>query len=355
MPAPFAPARLPIFVVAGLAVSALASGACTFDPGPRTGLGLTNTGHAGSTGSSGNTGSGGGVYISGTGGSKTGAGGGGPTYTPGTINQVPIPSGFTMVDVGAYKTGDPIPANGGQTMIDSPMMGCYQVVGVVRDFRGANEPMGHPDFEAAYSGGAQTPGLVAADLGADRKPVYVAKCEAATVTGKTADCPYGPQQSGKMYFDQWYRTMDGVNMAYDISFVFEPATGPNGGMVAEFDSAHFFPLDGLGFGMTPGQMHNFSFTTELHTKFFYSGGEQFTFTGDDDVWVFINGKLAVDLGGLHPQTSQTIDMDAQAAQLGITKGTAYNIELFHAERHTTESHFRVDTNFVFVDCGTIIP
>ena len=44
-----------------------------------------------------------------------------------------------------------------------------------------------------------------------------------------------------------------------------------------------------------------------------------------------------------------------AAQLGITKGTAYDLELFHAERHTTASHFRVDTNFVFVDCGTVIP
>jgi fibro-slime domain-containing protein len=352
MPAPFASARLPIFVVAGLALSASAFTACTFNPAPR--AGQNSAGGAGSNGTGMQTAGNGSTFITGTAGSASGsAGGGGPTFHPGTINQTPIPADFTTVDVGAFKTGDPIPANGGTTMIDSPQMGCYQVVGVVRDFRGANEPMGHPDFEF-FSGSAQTTGLVAADLGTDRKPVYASQCELATVPkgSNTTACPYGPQTTTKANYDQWYRTIDGVNMAYDISFIFEPS---GNGATTTFDSAHFFPLDGLGFGNTPNFAHNFSFTTELHTKFFYSGGEQFTFTGDDDVWVFINGKLAVDLGGLHPQTSSTIDMDAQAAQLGITKGNAYNIELFHAERHTTESHFRVDTNFVFVDCGTIIP
>jgi fibro-slime domain-containing protein len=352
MPAPLASARLTFI----LAASAVAFVACTFNPSQPPGHVTTGTGAGGSGGLGMQTAGSGSVFITGTGGSKTTGGGGtGPIFTPGTINQVDIPAGFTMVDVGAYKTGDAIPANGGQTQIDSPMTGCFQVVGVVRDFKDANMG-GNPDFET-FSGSAQTPGLVAADLGADRKPVYASQCEEATVPKgtMTTACPYGPQTTTKANFDQWYRTMDGVNMAYDISFIFEPAVGPTGGMVAEFDASHFFPLDGLGFGNTPGQQHNFSFTTELHTKFFYSGGEQFTFTGDDDVWVFINGKLAVDLGGLHPQTSQTIDMDAQAAALGIKKGNAYNIELFHAERHTTESHFRVDTNFVFVDCGTIIP
>ena len=48
-------------------------------------------------------------------------------------------------------------------------------------------------------------------------------------------------------------------------------------------------------------------------------------------------------------------MDAMASALGLVKKQAANLDLFNAERHTTASHFRVDTNFVFVSCGTVIP
>jgi fibro-slime domain-containing protein len=348
MPAPLRLAlRLAILPVV-LSASALAFTACTFNPAPRSGSGgLTNSGNGVGTG-----GQGGSVYISGTAGnthpSTTGTagtasfGGGGPGAF------VDIPPDYTKVEVGAFKLGAAIPANGGQTMIDSPQTGCYQVTGVMRDFKGSNEAGGTTDFET-YAGGDATKGLVAPMLGADRKPVYASKCEAGTVMGNTADCPYGPQTTSKAMYDEWYRTTDGVNMAYEINFIFEP-----NGNKTTFESQNFFPLDNTGFGNGPNN-HNFGFTTELHTKFLYAGGEQFTFTGDDDLWVFINGHLALDLGGLHPQVNGTIDMDTMATELGITKGNAYNIELFHAERHTSASHFRVDTNFVFVDCGTIIP
>jgi fibro-slime domain-containing protein len=333
-----------------MAASALAFAACSFNPSERTGLPSGSAGHGGSSGpgtagtGSSNPGTGGTGTSSNTGGAGTFSGG------TGNVVDVPIPADFTKVDTGAFKLGDQIDPTKG-TSVDNTMKTCYQVVGLVRDFKGSNEAGGHPDFET-YSGGAQTTGLLESSLGSDRKPVYASKCEVATVPmgTKTADCPYGPQTTTKADFDQWYRTVAGTNMTYQITFIFEP-TGPN---TTTFDSKAFFPLDNAGFGNGPNP-HNFGFTTELHTKFFYKGGEKFTFTGDDDLWVFVNGKLALDLGGLHPQVDGTIDMDAQAAALGIKPNNAYDIELYHAERHTSASHFRVDTNFVFVNCGTIIP
>jgi fibro-slime domain-containing protein len=101
--------------------------------------------------------------------------------------------------------------------------------------------------------------------------------------------------------------------------------------------------------------HDFGFTTELHTTFRYDGREKFSFAGDDDLWVFINGRLAIDLGGLHAAMGVTIDLDASAASLDLSPGHVYPLDLFHAERHTIGSHFRVDTTLAFVDCGAVPP
>jgi fibro-slime domain-containing protein len=73
------------------------------------------------------------------------------------------------------------------------------------------------------------------------------------------------------------------------------------------------------------------------------------------VWVFINNHLAVDVGGLHPKESGSVNLDNSAGDLGIAKGNVYDLDLFHAERHTPQSTFRIDTNLSFVNCGTVPP
>ncbi|GBG30214.1 Protein psiQ [Hondaea fermentalgiana] len=94
-----------------------------------------------------------------------------------------------------------------------------------------------------------------------------------------------------------------------------------------------------------GRQH-FWFTTEFHTYFEYSGDEVFTFNGDDDFWVFINERFAIDLGGLHGSQQDDITLSEYADEdhLNLTVGKVYALSIFHAERHLDASNFNVYTS-----------
>ncbi len=206
---------------------------------------------------------------------------------------------------------------------------CAQLQATIRDFQIAHPDFEEPDGLSDYS----YPGLVKPDLGPDGTPVYA---PAGAVE---------PHTTGPAEFAQWYHDVPGVNMAFPYTI----SLADDGHGTFGFSSDAFFPIDGKGFG-NEGLAHNFHFTTEVHTTFKYKGGEIFRFTGDDDLWLFINGKLAIDLGGLHPQLSSEVNLDAKAAELGIVKGGTYKMDIFHAERHTEDSNFKVETT---IDCFII--
>jgi fibro-slime domain-containing protein len=229
---------------------------------------------------------------------------------------------------------------------------CDGVIPVV--FRDFNDS--HPDFEMDFRGDGVRLNLVAPTLGTDGKPVFASSLGCPARQG-TQECrtDYNANQAvvtSAETFSQWYRDLGNVNMRFDREL--ELIANPNNGLY-EFSSSDFFPLAPTdGFGITPpGRGKNFLFTTEIHLTFTYVASQRFTFRGDDDLWIFVNERLALDLGAMHGVEQGTIDFDAQAAELGIVPGRDYAMDIFHAERHTDASNFTIETNIACFTPGIV--
>jgi fibro-slime domain-containing protein len=284
-----------------------------------------------------------------------------------------VAAGFLVLAAGvasmapASRTSDP----------HANLPATLSLTGVVRDFRERSVTGGHPDFERQPSAGfGHYVNMVNDSLGSEGKPVmrgtsggnklnsnfrdsagrnrinnkeYIAS-RSGDVNGSVANANGGALTTAAN-FDQWFRDVPGVNLSRQqtLTLVRQPNSNVysfNDRTDAGFaDRGGFFPINGELFGNSAGNDRNFHFTFELETQFIYERdkGQVFTFTGDDDVWVFIDDKLVVDIGGVHSAISQSIELDRLS---WLQNGREYQLKFFFAERHRTQSNFRIDTTMV---------
>jgi fibro-slime domain-containing protein len=259
-----------------------------------------------------------------------------------------------------------------------------------RDFKKRVSSGGHPDFERDPYGAAQEiPGPVCKRTSTECTVAAGTVCPAGSCSHLDVDGKPAFHQangtgtvSSPSLFGLWYRdtntTVTGDNGTVGIfpivSSLVLDQVGATTSDVYQFDSKGdtFYPLNDKGFGNDGNGSRNYHFTTELRYFFQYKGGETLTFTGDDDVWVYVNGRLAVDIGGVHGArngrvilgddgggtatdsncsvhggTLNTCALEADEVssnddvRFGLTKGGVYEIVLFHAERHTSISNFKL--------------
>ncbi len=253
------------------------------------------------------------------------------------------------------------------------------IYATVRDFKfydatdsTTNQDFENPPYNFDANGNPQPTGqinygpwddrMITTDtLGSDGKPVY------ASASGTTLTT------HGQASFNQWYNDVSGtnINVTVPLPLTFDSSTGTysydsavsgilyNNGQPA--GTLGFFPIDdgtpyATAFGdQIPtnaeppysGASHNYSFTVEIDTIFTYNGGETFTFTGDDDVFVYINKKRVINLGGIHGPESAMVAVDS----LGLTVGSSYPLNFFSAERHVTGSNIRFATTLHLQPAG----
>lgn len=210
-----------------------------------------------------------------------------------------------------------------------------------------------PDFRS-YCPASNCEGAVREDLDVDGKPALNPGESIHKAPNMSEEIQCRKLYTCPEVFKWWYTDVPGLNKRYESTL----RLSHQGNGHYAYASNSFLPLKGIkdvegGVGFTQINGENFGeFTSEFHTYFKYKGGENLTFNGDDDVWVFFNRKLAVDIGGIHPAWEKTITLDANTAKkkFKMYPGGIYPLDMFHAERCLGGSSFKL-TLSGFVQMG----
>ncbi|MEN9354378.1 MAG: hypothetical protein RL318_1703, partial [Fibrobacterota bacterium] len=198
------------------------------------------------------------------------------------------------------------------------------------------------------AGGGATKGLVKPTLNPLGRPEWTGKIDC-----DIGDALHGPQN----WFDPLVIKGTQVNAfkCVPVPLKLDQLDG-----YYKFSSGSYFPLnsftklqDGSTNPFNNGSS-NFHFAMHAKASFEYVRGLKFKFKGDDDVWIFINKRLALDLGGQHGEMAGEIDLDKSAVSLGLVEGKSYQFDMFYSERHQTGSNIGIQTTMNLVPTVEVI-
>lgn len=127
----------------------------------------------------------------------------------------------------------------------------------------------------------------------------------------------------------------------------------------------FYPIDGLGYdailgdttdkandsGSNRPEHPNGNYALRGEAQFIYRDDLYFEFSGDDDVYMYINGVLALDLGGAHGICTKRVNLKDVAQKCHLTEGEVATFTFFYMERNSDASNFKIETNMELVKRG----
>lgn len=164
---------------------------------------------------------------------------------------------------------------------------------------------------------------------------------------RRADGPYPNRGPANTYVRQGYTDYDKLCNGPEIG-------GWQGGIDCEGENSGG-NLGSWGTRSWSGSKRNALYCFESHASFVYDSTQEFSFRGDDDIWVFIAGRLAVDIGGVHWSSPGHVVLKDFVDKNGdaLVHGKTYPIDIFFCDRMTTMTNVLIKTNMYIMQQSSI--